>query len=280
MRTLFCFLLFLMSLSILSAQEDIQQGGASYYANRFHGKRTSSGELYDKHAFTCAHRTLPFGTSLKVSRVDNGKSVVVRVNDRGPHSAGRVVDLSLAAAETIDLVIDGVTQVKVEVVQTNKLPVDEQKEVSPAVVKNPTPKDPEPNNTISPVTKSPSETEDKPGKSDGLSIPLPPLTKTKPIPDSFDVSSSDRIATADTAGSFFVQVGAYSARTGAATMGENLMQKGFLLYQIRESANTGTGKTIYRTWVGPYANRLDAEQVSASILSQTGIKSLVLEDKK
>lgn len=91
-------------------------GKASYYADKFEGKSTASGEPYKASKLTAAHRTLPFGTMLRVTNTANGKSVDVRVNDRGPFSAGRVVDLSKAAAQKIDMVRAGVVSVSVEVI--------------------------------------------------------------------------------------------------------------------------------------------------------------------
>ena len=79
------------------------KGEASYYGPGFHGKQTASGEIFDQDDFTCAHKSLPFGTKLKVVRVDNGSSVVVRVNDRGPYVDGRILDLSVAAVKQIGL---------------------------------------------------------------------------------------------------------------------------------------------------------------------------------
>jgi rare lipoprotein A len=78
-------------------------GEASYYGPGFDGKKTASGEIFDQDDFTCAHKSLPFGTKLKVVRVDNGMSVVVRVNDRGPYVDGRILDLSIAAGKEIGL---------------------------------------------------------------------------------------------------------------------------------------------------------------------------------
>lgn len=79
------------------------RGEASYYGPGFHGKQTASGEIFDQDDYTCAHKSLPFGTKLKVVRNDNGKSVVVRVNDRGPYVDGRILDLSVAAGKQIGL---------------------------------------------------------------------------------------------------------------------------------------------------------------------------------
>ncbi|MCQ2102098.1 MAG: septal ring lytic transglycosylase RlpA family protein [Fibrobacter sp.] len=78
-------------------------GEASYYGPGFHGKLTASGETFNQNDYTCAHKTLPFGTKLEVVRADNGESVVVRVNDRGPYVGDRILDLSVAAGKKIGL---------------------------------------------------------------------------------------------------------------------------------------------------------------------------------
>ncbi len=90
-------------------------GLASYYGDKFHGSKTAYGDTYDRNKMTCAHKRHKYGTMLKVTRIDNKKSVVVKVTDRGPFVKGRVVDLSYAAAEKIGLVQDGIAEVKVEV---------------------------------------------------------------------------------------------------------------------------------------------------------------------
>lgn len=89
-------------------------GVASYYGRRFHGRTTASGERFDMHGLTAAHRTLPFGSKVRVTNPRNGKSVVVRINDRGPFSGGRTIDLSRAAAEEIGLVRAGHGEVELE----------------------------------------------------------------------------------------------------------------------------------------------------------------------
>ena len=94
---------------------EVMTGKASYYADKFIGRKTASGEPYSATKMTAAHKTLPFGTMLRVTNVANGKSVDVKVNDRGPFVAGRIVDLSRAAAEKIDMVRAGVAEVKVQV---------------------------------------------------------------------------------------------------------------------------------------------------------------------
>ena len=92
----------------------MQVGLASYYSRKLQGRRTANGERYDGKALTAAHRSARFGTRLRVTELAGGKSVVVRVNDRGPFVRGRVVDLSLAAARELGIVHRGVAQVRVE----------------------------------------------------------------------------------------------------------------------------------------------------------------------
>lgn len=94
-----------------------QRGMASWYGTKFHSKRTSSGELYDMHAFTAAHKTLPLPTYVTVKNIDNGRELVVKVNDRGPFHEGRIIDLSYAAATELGVVKKGVANVIIESVK-------------------------------------------------------------------------------------------------------------------------------------------------------------------
>ena len=92
-----------------------QTGMASFYGGKWHGKKTANGEIFNQNSLTAAHRSLPFGTRVKVTNLDNGKSVVVRINNRGPYSNGRIIDLSKAAFAKIANTSKGVTKVKLEV---------------------------------------------------------------------------------------------------------------------------------------------------------------------
>ncbi len=107
------WILLLLLSSTASAFE--QEGLASWYGGKFQGRRTANGEIFDTNEFTAAHKTLPFGTIVKVTSLENGKSTVVRINDRGPFIAGRIIDLSRAAAAAIGLAGQGVTKVRIEV---------------------------------------------------------------------------------------------------------------------------------------------------------------------
>ena len=93
-------------------QAGIGEGLASYYGEAFRGRRTASGEIFDPGRLTAAHRTLPFGTCLRVENLANGRSVEVRVNDRGPFVEGRIVDLSEQAARRLDFLREGVSRVR------------------------------------------------------------------------------------------------------------------------------------------------------------------------
>jgi len=125
-----------------------ERGTASFYASRFHGRRTASGERYNHQAMTVAHRTLPFGTMLRVTNERNGRSITVRVNDRGPFIRGRILDLSGAAARRLG--VSGLAPVTIEVVNGDTDP-------EPEVVVPPPPPPPRADFPVVPVTPAPPE---------------------------------------------------------------------------------------------------------------------------
>lgn len=96
---------------------DGETGLASFYASKFHGRKTASGEIYDQNELTAAHRTLPFGTRARVTHLASGRSVEVRVNDRGPFKSERIVDLSRRAAEEIGMIREGLARVRLEILE-------------------------------------------------------------------------------------------------------------------------------------------------------------------
>jgi len=110
----------LLSLLAGCASHDInprgydETGMASYYGAQHQGKRTASGEPFDQHGLTAAHRQLPFGTRVKVTNLDNDKSVIVRINDRGPHTRGRLIDLSREAAAQLGMLQGGTARVRIQ----------------------------------------------------------------------------------------------------------------------------------------------------------------------
>jgi rare lipoprotein A len=102
---------------IPSAEGYIEEGIASWYGKKFHGRPTSNGEIFDMYKISAAHKTLPIGTSLKVTNLLNNKTIITRVNDRGPFVAGRIIDLSFKAAEMLGIVGAGTAKVKIEAVR-------------------------------------------------------------------------------------------------------------------------------------------------------------------
>lgn len=107
----------LLLLSMVCFRLTAETGYASWYGGKFQGRRTASGEIFDTHKMTAAHKTLPFGTIVEVTNLNNGKSTQVRINDRGPFVESRIIDLSMAAAKAIEMLGSGVAPVKVEVVE-------------------------------------------------------------------------------------------------------------------------------------------------------------------
>jgi rare lipoprotein A len=128
-RTALAFSILIVAMSIVSCRSipkketsSVQTGLASWYGPNFHGKTTSSYEVYNMYDMTAAHRTLPFGTYVMVTNLDNGRSVQVKINDRGPFVKGRIIDLSYAAAQALDAVGPGVVPVKIEVLADESPP--------------------------------------------------------------------------------------------------------------------------------------------------------------
>jgi rare lipoprotein A len=128
------------SLQAVNAQtqaSSTEQGKASYYASKFDGRPTANGETFSNKELTAAHPSLAFNTLVKVTNISNGKSVVVRINDRGPHTKARVLDMSKAAASEIDMVKAGIATVQLEIIDSAEQPVREQyaiKNISPPAV--------------------------------------------------------------------------------------------------------------------------------------------------
>ena len=117
MRQLLVLVLLLSGMVSAALAAAVTEGRASFYADSLDGNLTASGKPYDKSALTAAHKTLPFGSRLKVTNLANDKSVLVTVNDRGPYAKDRVIDLSRAAAEQLDMITAGVATVRIELLQ-------------------------------------------------------------------------------------------------------------------------------------------------------------------
>lgn len=288
MRFLICFIL-LLSTNILSSQEF---GLASFYSDKFHGLKTASGELYNKDALTTAHKSLPFGTMIKVTRLDNEKSVTVRVNDRGPFITGRVVDISKKAAEQLDLVAIGETRVKVEVVGSGN-----------TVAK----KDVAIKGTTTPIAKT-----DKPASFDDNSIPKKttttatttpkatatttsaskPNTEAKRVDNSNTKIETPRMATKYDKQGFYkiqllqpekkgfgVQVASYNSYENAMQKVAELQGKWFsdIFINIEQINNNNTQ---YKVIIGQYPTQAAADSYRKNLLSKHKLKGFVVDFSK
>lgn len=111
--TRYLLLAAILFLTSSCARKITETGKASYYADKFQGRRTASGEVFRQQRMTAAHRTMPFGTKVKVTNLDNGRTIKVKVNDRGPFVAGRIIDLSSKAARKLGMKQAGVANVKI-----------------------------------------------------------------------------------------------------------------------------------------------------------------------
>lgn len=111
------YLILLLGWSVTSLSAQVEAGVAKYYGEKFHGKKTANGEVFDQNAYTAAHAKLPFGSIVRVTRTDNGKSIVVRINDRCKSKKGFAIDLSKQAGAELGLLLDGNADVRLEVLE-------------------------------------------------------------------------------------------------------------------------------------------------------------------
>lgn len=233
-------------------QPDYDETGiASWYGPSFYGHRTANGELYDATALTAAHRTLPLPVNVRVTNLENGRSIIVRVNDRGPFAKGRIIDLSEKAAELLGYKAKGTARVRVTFIGRADLdggtpPPDETPpEVATAVPAAPT------------ATVATSDLAPVAG------APVDPGTSVATLPQP-SISSADTAAVTQPTGivtkvpvpaetRLYVQVGAFSSYQNA----ERLAHK--LGGAFRISAVTQAGRTIYRVRLGPFEELGDAD---------------------
>ena len=185
MRKLLPFsLLFFFSFCFLALQAQEEYGLASQYGDEYNGSATASDEAYDKNKLTAGHKTLPYGTKVRVTRLDNKKSVVVRINDRGPYFKGRVIDLSGRAASSLDMDADGTAEVKIEVLGKNGKSTAKKSKVVPKPVvpkANIPAKKPNVATTSKPKTTVPPKNRPKAAVSEPIVITPKGKAQAKPV---------------------------------------------------------------------------------------------------
>jgi len=239
-----------------------QTGIASWYGKRYHGQKTSSGEIYDMYTMTGAHTTLPIPSYARVTNPENGRSVIVRINDRGPFHSDRLIDLSYAAAYKLRLLEKGSGLVEVEAIDTRD---PAQKRAKDLILTIP-PSPPPPVFVDIPshaVPESPAPVaSNKPG------TPAPTTTPSGKRAAASEVSSKPNPASGD-----YVQVGVFKQKSNVDGMREKLQQQNLAENIAVESwYNAG----VYRIRLGPYASRQDADRAAAKIKQSLGISTIVI----
>ncbi len=281
----FSLLLFLSFCFVTVQAQAEEYGMASYYGNEFDGGATASGEAYDKNKLTAAHKTLPMGTKVRVTRLDNKKSVVVRINDRGPYLKGRIIDLSGRAATSLDMIIAGEAEVKLEVLGKGGTAKAKPKATTvskPVVPKATIPaKKPEVAKTSKPKTKPTTKATPKPAAAVSEPIVITPKGKAK---------ATDKAAKeADSAPEFKLVTGkdynqydlykveltrpekkGYGVQVGVFSDYDNTMQKvadlqGQWFKNILVSIEKGEKGKRYKIILGPFADMAAASAYKKAV---------------
>jgi rare lipoprotein A len=228
---------------LASANGYVERGVASWYGSEFHGLRTSTGESYDMFAMTAAHKTLPLPCYARVTNLANGRNVVVRINDRGPFVANRIIDLSYTAALKLDMIRNGTAFVQVEVLRPGA-PVLE------ATLPMTTPAASEASVGLSMV---PAVLTGPGAQPKALSQPTaasqsPPATQSLPAPTPAAAAAPEQAAAMSEATRFYIQVGAYARAENAQRTLQRLRGAGL---DATMSAGPGTPPTLQRVRIGP-----------------------------
>jgi rare lipoprotein A len=223
-----------------------QTGTASWYGSQFHGQRTASGETFDQEALTAAHPTLPIPSLVQVTNLENGREVIVRVNDRGPFVGDRLIDLSRGAASVLGFEQAG--QARVNVRYLGPAPRRVNADGAPA-----------PASTQVPASAPPVQTEEGPHSL--LPTPIQHAELAGAPVDERPMSTP-----APVVGGYFVQVGAYSDPTNAQRVRDAVAAAGPVMMDVRTLAS---GAELFRVRVGPWASREEAD-VARRVLSSLG----------
>ena len=257
-------------------QPDYDETGiASWYGPTFYGHRTANGEMYDGSAMTAAHRTLPMPVNVRVTNLENGKSVVVRVNDRGPYAKGRIIDLSEAAARELDVIRTGTARVRVtylaraDGVVGAPPPSETPPEIAQAVPAAPTQKiDTAALNVLPGATVAPPVAP--------VGMPVPAVAPDLP-PAVTDVQPNGRVTEVPVPAvtHIYIQVGAFSTPANAARLKDRLSaESGLFVSPIGRA-----GQTLYRVRSGPYASVADADAALARLNGLGSNDAQIVVDK-
>jgi rare lipoprotein A len=275
--SLFVLALLAAPLQTFAQKNKAEVGKCGYYADSFHGRPTSNGEKYNKNALTCSHKTLPFGTKIRVTRLDNKKSVVVRVNDRGPFVEGYIVDVSFAAAKELDMIKAGSVRVKIEVVETAQSALANDAKIEAEALSTIGPNQIAKGATTNAAPRAQlttTQTSDKTPVTHSNTL----ATKTNAAPTA-KVSPSSNLFKVDIAASqkkgFGIQIVSLNDANGVLPFVNELQEKypGKVLVNVkRDEFNNPTYKAI----VGPFPDKKSADAAQKTI-SQKYKKTIVVD---
>ncbi|MCB0636996.1 MAG: septal ring lytic transglycosylase RlpA family protein [Lewinella sp.] len=305
MRTIPLLLVLSFTLSgfQLPAQEE-EYGLASYFSDDFQGRSTAYGDTYDRNEMTCAHKRYPYGSMLRVTRLDNRRSVDVKVIDKGPFIRGRVVDLSYRAAEQLGIIDDGSVEVKVTLLrtpsQTAAAPAtnpaqepaaaqepnvpESYDEAAPGPETTPSPE----RSTVDPAAQANAdanrgETQDPPASTSTPSAPRTTQQQTTPANDRFRRVGEDFtpmglyriVLERPTTANYGVQVGSFASFDNVLSKVAELQAKWFenILVNIEPGSNNNP---VYKVLLGPFDNETQAQQYQRSLQSRYNIRGFVV----
>jgi rare lipoprotein A len=220
-----------------------KSGIASWYGRRYHGQQTSTGEVYDMYGMTGAHTILPLPSYVRVTNPANQKSVIVRINDRGPFHSDRLIDLSYAAAYKLGIVGKGSGLVEVEAIDAKNF-VANKAEVKAA------------------PAKDMGDVEIKPLVQDRVTASAP-VEKT--------TESTEKIVASESG--IFVQVGAFKSSENAGGLSKKILDQNLV---EKTPVNSWYNQGVYRVRIGPYSNRADADRAAMKIKDSLGLNTYII----
>jgi rare lipoprotein A len=237
----------------------VERGVASWYGPGFHKVRTSTGETYDMYAMTAAHRTLPLPAYVRVTNLQNGRSIVVRLNDRGPFVGNRIIDLSYTAASKLDMLRNGTAMVEVRSIESGSqgaplaAPVAAQAPAAvtaqaPAPVATPLTAPVSAPLTVTPLTAA--ET-------------TPPAQSAPPPPEAASDASAGGVSSVAVPRALFIQAGAFSDPKNAERLMDKLRGGGYGKVFIRD--NEIAGRRMYRVRIGPVSSVAEFDRIVAAL---------------
>ncbi len=254
-----------------SSEGFVQRGVASWYGSKFHGRLTSNGEVYDMYQMTAAHKTLPIPTYVQVTNLFTNRSVVVRVNDRGPFHDDRIIDLSYAAARKLGITGDGTALVEVRAIDPTRpeprpvLAVEAPPVEAPPVEASPVEASPV---EASPVEASPVETSPEPAGAAATVEAQPAQLAAAEAPPAREPVPAASAPPLITSQRYFLQVGAFSDRQNAERIREKV---GTLAPAIIDAAE-GLASPVYRVRLGPFDSH-DSASALIEQVAQFGVSS-------